>query len=151
MIYLAADHRGISHKALLIHHLQDKGHEIFDVGAWELNKSDDYVDFARAALEKIVVDPVNNKGIFLCGSGHGMDLVANKYRGVRAALGFNADVAKQSRGHEDTNVLIIAADWTSEEETKKIASSWLETPFSGEERHVRRLKKIEDIEEKNFK
>ena len=77
--------------------------------------------------------------------------VADKFKGLRAALAFNKDVAIQSREHENANVLILASDWLSSEEAKEIALVWLRTPFSGEERHVRRLNEIKEIEEKNFK
>lgn len=150
MIYLAADHRGVSHKNGLKHYLEGGGYKVKDVGAYDFDEKDDYVDFAKAALKEIIKDPLSHKGIFLCGSGHGMDMVANKFKGIRAALGFNKDVAEQSREHEDANVLILAADWLQEVEVNTIARVWLETKFTGEERHVRRLKKIEEIEEKNF-
>lgn len=151
MIYLAADHRGISHKNGIRHYLEVSGYEVKDIGAHDFDEKDDYVDFAEVALAEIIKDPKKNKGIFLCGSGHGMDIVANKYKGIRAVLGFNADVARQSRGHEDANVLVLPADWLQETEVNEIAKTWLETDFTGEERHVRRLKKIEEVERENFK
>jgi len=151
MIYLAADHRGFQLKEEIKKYLLEQKYEVEDVGALNYDKDDDYVDFARAASEKIIQDPAVNKGIFICGSGHGIDIVANKHRGLRAVLCFNADVAKQSREHEDANVLVLASDWLDLEEAKKIVAVWLETKFSGEERHIRRLGKIEEIEEKNFK
>lgn len=146
MIYLAADHRGFQLKEELKKYLVEQGYGVEDVGAFTNDKDDDYVDFARVASEKIAGNPSEHKGIFLCGSGHGMDVVANKYRGIRAALGFNKDVAKQSREHEDANVLILAADWLQEVEVNEIAKVWLETKFSGEERHKRRITKIHGIE-----
>ena len=151
MIYLAADHRGVSHKNGLKHYLEGWGYKVKDVGAYDFDEKDDYVDFAKAALEKVMENPAKNRGIFLCGSGHGMDMVANKYKGIRAALAFNLDVAKQSREHENANVLILPADCLQEVETNTIARVWLETKFTSEERHVRRLKKIAKIEKENFK
>lgn len=146
MIYLAADHRGFELKEKLKAFLAARGHEVEDLGALGYNKDDDYVDFARAAAEKIAENPAEHKGIFICGSGHGMDMAANKFKGIRAALCFNKEVAKQSREHEDANVLVLASDWISPDLAKEIVLAWLDTKFIGEERNVRRLGKINDIE-----
>ena len=151
MIYVAADHRGFQLREELKKYLDNQGYEIEDVGALTYDETDDYVDFAAAAAEKMAGNPGDNRGIFVCGSGHGMDVVANKFKGLRAALCFNPQVAAQSRSHDDSNVLVLASDWLSPEEAKDIVTVWLGKQFSGEERHMRRLKKIEEIEEKNFK
>ena len=151
MIYLAADHRGFLLKEELKKFLIDSGFEVKDAGALSYDKADDYVDFSRAAAEEIAKSPERDRGIFLCGSGHGMANVADKFKGLRAALAFNKDVAIQSREHENANVLILASDWLSPEEAKEIVLVWLKTPFSGEERHARRINKIQEIEEQNFK
>ena len=151
MIHLAADHRGFLLKEELKKFLSDSGFEVKDTGALSYDKTDDYADFACAAAEEIAKSPERDRGIFICGSGHGMANVADKFKGLRAALAFNKDVAIQSREHENANVLILASDWLSSEEAKEIALVWLRTPFSGEERHVRRLNEIKEIEEKNFK
>ena len=151
MIYLAADHRGFQFKEELKKCLVEKGYEIEDVGAFSYDKNDDYVDFAIAAAEKIIKDSSVHRGVFICGSGHGMDIMANKYKGVRAAIGFNKAVAVQSREHENANVLVFAADWVSSSEAEEMVIAWLSTEFKGEERHVRRLKKMEEREAKNFK
>jgi ribose 5-phosphate isomerase B len=146
MIFLAADHRGFDLKEYLKDSLRRQGREVFDVGGEILDKNDDYVDFAKTGSEKVQTDLKTNKGIFICGSGHGMDMAANKHNGIRAALAFNEDVAKQSRSHEDSNVLVLAADWLSKDEAQKIVDIWLDTAFSGEERHQRRLEKIAMLE-----
>ena len=151
MIYLAADHRGFELRETLKRYLVGQGEGIEDVGAFQYDQDDDYVDFARLAAEKIVQDPSTHRGIFICGSGIGMEVVADKFRGLHAALAATPEIAKQSREHGDTNVLVLGADYLSTEQAKEIVSVWLATPFSGEERHVRRLRKIEEIEEKNFR
>ena len=151
MIYLAADHRGFQLKEILKRALSDQGYPIEDVGAFHYDETDDYVDFAKAALEKMADNPGLHKGIFICGSGHGMNMVADKFLNMRAALGFNRYVAVQSRQHEDVNVLILAADWIKEREAQDIVSDWLNTEFIGENRHTRRLEKIKIIEKKNFR
>lgn len=151
MIYLAADHRGYKLKEWLKDFLTRHDYEIEDVGAFALEKEDDYVDFGRIAVEKIAEDPMRHKGILICGSGHGIDIVANKFKGVRAALCFNKQVAVQSREHENGNVLVLAADWVRPRDAEEIVTAWLVTEFKGEERHVRRLQKITQIEEQNFR
>lgn len=151
MIYLAADHRGFQLKEALKKHLSERGFEAEDLGAFGYDKDDDYVDFAAAASDEIVQNPTEHKGIFVCGSGIGMEVVADKYRGIHAALGMNPEIAKQSREHGNTNVLVLGADYLTEDQAREIVSVWLSTPFSGEERHRRRLRKIEEIESKNFK
>lgn len=121
-----------------------------DVGAFSHVEGDDYTDFAQTAAEKIAENPAEHKGVFLCGSGHGVDIVANKFKGIRAALCWNAHVAKQSREHEDTNVLVLPADWLDEQQAREIVEVWFATPFSNEERHVRRVEKIQKIESDKF-
>ena len=150
MIYLGADHRGFLLKEELKKFLTDSGFEVQDVGAFAYNKDDDYVDFAASAAKELVKAPASDRGIFICGSGHGMAIVADKFKGLRSALAFNRDVAIQSREHEDANVLVLASDWLQIGEAKEIVLVWLKTPFSGEARHERRLGKIREIEENNF-
>ena len=151
MIYLAADHRGFQLKEELKKYLIEQEFEIEDVGAFEYNKDDDYPDFAQIASEKIYVNPTEHRGVFICGSGHGMDVVASKHKGLLACKCSDVECAVQSREHGNSNILSLGADNISFEAAKGIVDVWLKTPFSGEERHVRRLKKIEEIEKKNFK
>ena len=151
MMYLAADHRGFQLKEAIKRFLVERSLSFEDVGAFSYAEGDDYVDFAGAAAEKIAANPLEHKGIFLCGSGHGVDMVANKFRGIRAALCWNKEVARQSREHEDANALVLPTDWIDEQAAKNIVAIWLNTPFRNEERHVRRLKKIQETERRNFK
>ncbi|MBI4135069.1 MAG: RpiB/LacA/LacB family sugar-phosphate isomerase [Candidatus Sungbacteria bacterium] len=151
MIYIGADHRGYALKEALKAYLLLRGFQVEDCGAHELNIDDDYPDFASIVAEKVSENPAEHCGVSICGSGHGMDIVANKYKGVRAALCFNAGVAKQSREHEDANVLMLASDWLKERDAKEVLNIWLEAQFDGAERNVRRLRKIREVEEKNFK
>lgn len=150
MLYLAADHRGFQLKEALKRFLTERSIAFEDVGAKTYAEGDDYVDFATAASEKIAANPLGHKGIFLCGSGHGVDMVANKFKGIRAALCWNKEVAKQSREHEDANVLVLPADWLDEASVEEIVTLWLGTEFSNEERHVRRLEKIAKLESERF-
>ncbi len=148
MIYLGADHRGFELKNKLKEHLVNEGFEVTDLGNDHLDPSDDYVDFAHKVADAVVQDPVN-RGIILCGSGVGVDIVANKVSGVRCALVQDAQRAVQSRQHEDANILALPADILDEEQTYGIARAFLTTEFSGEQRHERRLEKLEEVEEEH--
>lgn len=148
MIFLGADHRGFELKELLKKRLEDEGLEVTDLGADVLNPTDDYVDFAEK-VATAVSENENSFGVLLCGSGAGVDIVANKFNGIRSALVQDIQRAKQSREHEDANVLSLPSDILDEEGAFEITKAFIETPFSGEQRHIRRLKKMEVIEEEN--
>lgn len=146
LIYIGADHRGFQLKESLKNYLKTSGYEVVDVGNDKYVAGDDYPEFAALVARKISLDPENSRGVLLCGSGVGVDVAANKFKNVRSALAFNTEQAAASRSDDNTNVLSLAADYFNEDDAKKILSVWLATNFSGEERHQRRLKKIEDIE-----
>lgn len=148
MIYIGADHRGFELKEYLRNRLIDESVEVFDVGAATYDSGDDYVDFASDVVAGVLRDP-KNLGVLLCGSGVGVDIVANKHDGIRCSLVQDIERAKMSREHEDANVLALPADIVDLEEAYRIVKIFLETEFSGEERHERRIKKIQEIEEGN--
>jgi len=137
MIYLGADHAGFHLKEELKKYLKDLGNQ-------ELDPKDDYPDFALVVAEKVT--QTKEKGILICATGFGMAIAANKIKGIRAAVCWDEFTALQSREHNDANVLCLGGKVIDSETAKKIARIWLETEFVGEERHIRRLKKIEDIE-----
>lgn len=145
MIYLGSDHRGYELKTRLFQWLKDEGYDVIDLGNDHFDPDDDYVDFAHKVAEATVSLP-ENRGILLCGSGVGVDIVANKVKGVRSALVFDAVRAKQAREHEDANVIALPADVLDEEKVEEIIKIFIETPFSNDPRHLRRLEKIEEIE-----
>ena len=150
-IFLGADHRGFELKEKLKEWLKDSGYAVEDMGATKLEPEDDYPDFAFAVAERVAENSNEHRGILLCGSGVGMDIAANKVRGVRATVAWNRESAGHARAHDDANAIAIAADWTPPEQVREIIKTFLETAFSGEGRHIRRLKKIQEIEEKNLK
>lgn len=145
-VYLAADHRGFKLKEALKPMLQLGGYEFVDVGNDHYDEADDYPDFVSVAASAVAKDPDNRKAIVICGSGAGANIAANKINGIRAAIAINKKQAVASRKEDDVNVLALAADYFSERDIKNIALEWLKTPFSGEERHQRRIKKIADLE-----
>jgi ribose 5-phosphate isomerase B len=148
IIYIGADHRGFALKASIVAVLKSDGHEVIDVGAAALDPGDDYPDFARAVAEKISAGAPEVRGIVICGSGIGVDVVANKCKGVRSALAISADQIRVGRQDDDVNVLSLAADFIKPEDALNIAQVFLSTPFKKEERFSRRLGKITELENK---
>lgn len=148
MIYLASDHGGFALKEQIKDWLSQWNYEFEDMGAMELNPTDDYPDFVGPAAQKVSENPTVDKAIVLGRTGIGEAVVANKMKGVRAVSYTGADMQfiKMSRTHDDTNVLSIAADFTNENRAREAVQLWLSTPFSNEERHVRRLQKITTLE-----
>jgi ribose 5-phosphate isomerase B len=145
VIYFGADHRGFELKQKLIPALKEKGYEVVDMGASEVIEGDDYVDYAKLVAERVSTDP-ESRGVLICGSGAGMSIAANKLRRVRASLGMSNDEVFDARHDDDLNVLCLASEFVSEEDAKSMVNVFLSTPFSAEERYVRRLNKISELE-----
>ena len=143
MLYIGADHRGYNLKEDIKKFLSEKNYQFEDMGNFAYDPNDDYTDFAKLVAQKVSEKPEENKGILICGSGVGVDIAANKFKGVRSALADDVATAKQSRAHDDTNVLSLPADEVNFELAKKIIIVWLETPFSNGEKYKRRINKIE--------
>lgn len=142
MIYLGADHRGYQLKEEIKNWLSEQKIEFEDLGNLQLDPQDDYPDFAKAVAEK-VSQSSENFGILFCGSGAGMDITANRKRGIRSVLGYDRYQVKMARANDDVNILSLAADFISEEQAKKLVGVFLKTPFSFGEKHQRRIAKIE--------
>lgn len=141
-IAIGADHGGFDHKEVIFKHLKDKGFEVVDFGTYS-SDSVDYNDFAVK-----VATGVSNKefdrGILICGTGIGMSVMANKVEGIRAALVHDLFTAETTRLHNDSNVLAMGGRIISIELALQIVDIWVGTEFSNEERHVRRVKKIDN-------
>ncbi len=146
LIYIGADHQGFQLKDALKKFLKERGYEVVDVGNEKYDENDDYPDFAVLVARQVAQDASMRRGVLICGSGAGVDITANKFKGIRSVLAANPDQAYLSRRDDDTNVLSLAAEFTNEEIAKKILSVWLATPFSNEEKYKRRLEKIREIE-----
>ncbi len=146
VIYLGADHRGFQLKEALEIFLKESGYTVNDLGDERYDTNDDYPDFARLVAQKVSADPTNCRGIVICGSGVGVDIVANKFLGVRSALAFSPDQVAMARNDDDVNVVALPADFVDIELAKKIVSVWLQTPVKTEERYRRRLIKLREID-----
>jgi len=147
-IYLGADHKGYNLKKKVAEWLMDLKHDFEDLGAEEYDKSDDYTKYA-ARVASVVADEENSFGILICGSGVGVDIMANKFDGARASFGKNASQVKAGRRDDDMNILVLAADYTDNSTAKKMVKTFLGTKFDKAARHKRRLETIERIEENN--
>ncbi|PIP68830.1 ribose-5-phosphate isomerase [Candidatus Nomurabacteria bacterium CG_4_9_14_0_2_um_filter_32_10] len=153
-IFIGTDHAGYVLKEKLVSFLKLQGHEVIDKGAFEYNEVDDYPDFVVPVAKEVSEDPYVAKGIILGGTGEGEAIVANRFRHVRAVVFYGeakpvvddeANIIVRSRQHNDSNVLSLAARYLTEEKMMSAVSLWLETPFGEEEKHVRRLAKIDKI------
>lgn len=148
-IYLGSDHRGFQLKEKLKTQLTEWGYDYEDMGPFEYNKDDDYPDFAISVATEVALSMSkgeSSRGILICGSGIGVCIAANKIKGVRAGTMAGVEQTKASVGDEDSNVLCLSADYTDEKVDLEIVKTFIETKFSGEERHVRRVNKIKNLE-----
>lgn len=145
MIYISSDHKGFELKNFLVKSLVSEGIGIVDLGPFEIDQDDDYPDYAKLVAEKIQENP-ENMGVLICANGVGISIAANKFKGIRAALSWNTEHAASTRNDDGANVLVLPANYITQEEALEILQTWLSTNFSGEDRHIRRLQKISEFE-----
>jgi RpiB/LacA/LacB family sugar-phosphate isomerase len=146
MIYIAADHGGFRLKEHLKKFLGKQKLAVTDLGPKKYVKGDDYPDYAKLVAQKVSKNPIRDAGILICRSGQGVCIVANKFKNVRAALVWNTIEAKMSRNDDMSNVLCLPSDYISPRVAERITDKWLDTPYSTDERHIRRVKKISALE-----
>ena len=148
-IHIATDHAGLEFSTDLQQHLRDSGHEVIDHGPTEYDALDDYPSFCINAAQAVVIDQRNGVealGVVFGGSGNGEQIAANKVVGARAALVWNPSTAELARQHNDANVISIGARQHTVEEAKSFIDTFIATPFSGEERHARRIAQVAEYE-----
>ncbi|OGG59612.1 ribose-5-phosphate isomerase [Candidatus Kaiserbacteria bacterium RIFCSPHIGHO2_02_FULL_50_50] len=146
-IHIATDHAGFALKETLLAYVRDElGHTVHDHGAYAYDEHDDYPPFMAAVAQEVAKD-ASARGIILGGSGQGEAMVANRTRGVRAAVYYGGpfDIVRLSREHNDANILSLGARFLSEEDAKTAVRMWLGTDFSHEERHRRRIAQIDAV------
>ena len=141
-IGIGSDHAGFSLKARIKEYLHTHALACQDYGCFS-DESVDYPDYARSIAQKIAQGTIE-RGILICGSGIGMSIAANRFKGVRAALCLSTTMAELSRKHNDANILVLASRLVSSDEALQILDVWLHTSFE-EGRHIRRIKKIDEI------
>ena len=149
MIILASDHAGFPLKEEIKKFFNKENIIAIDVGCYSREQLDDYPDFAKAGNAKVLEDS-RNVGIYICGTGIGMSIVANKFKGIRCAKCDNEEEAKFSRMHNDSNVLALGADYIGTNEAIRIVRMWIATEFEGG-RHAERIQIINEIENENMK
>ena len=153
-ILFASDHAGFELKNMLVAFVRELGYDVEDLGANELEPLDDYPDYVSLVARQVSNDPENTRGIILGGSGQGEAIVANRFPNVRAIVFYGQheslnkraklNIVQLSREHNNANVLSLGVRFLEDFEAKIAVKDWLEAEFPGEERHVRRIKKIED-------
>lgn len=163
-VYLATDHAGFELKEKVKAFLHDEGFDVGDCGAFLFDKDDDYPDFISKAAGEVSKNPEENKGIIFGGSGQAEMMVANKFKNVRCALFYAAvppigaadvsgrtssdpyEIIRLTREHNDANMLSLGARFITVEQALNVTKLWLNTSFPGDQRHVRRIEKIKNLE-----
>ena len=140
-VYLGSDHAGFELKVHLAGHLVKRGYELIDVGPRDYDPDDDYPAFCLYTGDRVVANP-GSLGVVIGGSGNGEQIAANKIVGVRAALAWSIETAQLARQHNDANVVAVGARQHTLDEATAIVEAFLATPFSGNERHMRRIAQV---------
>lgn len=145
-IYLGADHNGFELKARLSDYLRSTGYEVVDEGDRHMDPADDFPQFAARTIAAIKAsDDLDARGILICGSGQGMCMAANRYKGIRASLCWDEVEARAARNDDDSNVLCLPARHVGINHAEAIVKAWLETAFAGAPRFKRRIREIDEL------
>ncbi|MDB5170550.1 MAG: ribose 5-phosphate isomerase [Candidatus Saccharibacteria bacterium] len=145
-IYIGADHNGFDYKNQLTKALQMAGHEVVDEGGATIDPNDDYPQFAGKVVNALLGDTDKDaKGILICGSGQGMVMAANRFKGIRASICWNLNEARSARNDDDSNILCLSSRYLSLEESGSIMATFLSTPFAGAPRFVRRVEQLDQL------
>jgi ribose 5-phosphate isomerase B len=144
-IYLGADHNGFDYKQEIIERLRKSGHDVVDEAAQPARPDDDYPILAAKTIHSLLADNGAAQAILICGSGQGMCMAANRFKGVRASLCWSVAEAKAARNDDDSNVLCLAARYTAVDEAETIINVFLNTPFAGATRFKRRIQQLDEL------
>ncbi len=145
-IHIGADHNGFEFKQQLSAALKLAGHEVVDEGDVNIDPNDDFPQFAGAVVNALLDDDdKNSKGILICGSGQGMVMAANRFKGVRASLCWNLNEARSARNDDNSNILCLSSKYLSLDEAGSIMATWLSTPFAAAPRFIRRLEQLDQL------
>ncbi|MCS7093556.1 MAG: RpiB/LacA/LacB family sugar-phosphate isomerase [Patescibacteria group bacterium] len=143
-IFIAADHRGFNLKNQIIDYLQEKNIRVEDLGAYEYQADDDYPDVAKKVAQAVLQNPDNHLGIVICGSGVGVAISTNRFKGIRCGLGFDERQVIHARENDHINVLALASDFLDFETAKILVDRFLTTAGKSEEKYLRRIRKLEE-------
>ena len=147
-VYIGSDHRGYKLKEKIVNWFKERNILFEDMGAYKLDLKDDYTLYAEK-VSLMVRDKRGSRGVLLCGSGVGVDIVANKFDGIRASIGKSVEQVRLGRRDDNMNVLVIASEFTTETDAKSMLDVFINTRFSGKDRYRRRLREIKRIEANN--
>ena len=146
-IYVGADHQGFYLRNSLLSYLKRAGYEVEDEGDEQLDPNDDFPIFTQKVVSNILSSDDNDpRGILICSNGQGMCMAANRFKGIRAALGYNKGAVRSSRNDDNSNILCLPAKVLEKDEANVLVELWLNTPFAGAPRFVRRLREIDEFE-----
>jgi ribose 5-phosphate isomerase B len=143
-IYIGSDHNGFRHKPAIISYAKRRGFEVEDVGHETFDPGDDFPVFAARVANAVVANP-ESRGIVLCGSGQGVCIAANRFRGVRAGLGYDRESVRSSRSDDDINVLCLPASRLDVQAIEKLVDVFLDTEFDAAKRRIRRLRQLDEL------
>ncbi len=145
-IYIGADHNGFQYRQNLITHLTKQGYDVHDDGDAQLDPVDDFPVFAQAVVHDVLSSEDHEaRGILLCGSGQGMCMAANRFKGIRAALGYDQESVRSARNDDDSNVLCLPTRTLDEQTMYQLIDTWLQTPFAAAPRFVRRINELDQL------
>ena len=144
-VFIAADHRGFELKNKILEYLQEKDIRTEDLGNYQYDAEDDYPDFARKVAQAILQNPQEYLGIVICGSGVGVSIMVNRYKGIRCAVGFSGDQVDHARSHDYINILAIPSDYISYEAAEKLIDTFLSASPITDDKYLRRVQKLDDI------
>ncbi|MGH7157853.1 MAG: RpiB/LacA/LacB family sugar-phosphate isomerase [Candidatus Saccharimonadales bacterium] len=145
-IFIGADHNGFDMKAFIAEELARLGYEVTDEGDQARNPDDDFPQFSEQVVTGMkATGDQEARGILICGSGQGMCIAANRFKGIRAALVWNEHEARAARNDDDSNILCLPARSISNKQALGIAQTWLRTPFAAAPRFKRRIKQIDEL------
>lgn len=144
-IFIAADHRGFELKNKIIEYLHEKNIRIEDLGNYQYEPQDDYPKFAQKVAQAVLQNPQMYLGIVICGSGVGVSIVANRFPGIRCAIGFKKEQVAHARENDHVNTLALPSDYIDFEKTKELIDTFLETKTKQEEKYLRRINELDQI------
>jgi ribose 5-phosphate isomerase B len=145
-IFVGADHNGFRFRNDLVSYLRSAGYSVVDDGDKKLDPEDDFPLFAQKVVTNVLSDKdIETRGILLCGSGQGMCMAANRFKGIRACLGYDRESVRAARNDDDSNVLCLPANALEKGELKVIVETWLNTPFANASRFRRRIKELDEL------
>jgi len=145
-IYVGTDHNGYTLKAKLVTYLQKAGYDVVDEAVGELDPNDDYPVFAQRATTHILADKdADARGILICGSGQGMCMAANRFKGIRACLGYDRESVRAARNDDDANILCLSVRTLEADTSFNLVETFLRTPFAAAPRFIRRIQEMDQV------